>query len=110
MRKPLTALATGVIVATALVACGTPDSDTNDNTGFSSTQVGERIPGDVEAVDIDLPVAYSHLAGNSAPDSVGVICVGDHAFLYTWNSQGYGGGSGATRFAEQDELCADIQE
>lgn len=127
MRKTLTAFATGAIVATALVACGTepesddglssdqivgsatvvPDGDTEDVPDGSTED--ESVAGDVEVVDIDLPIGYSHLAGHSSPDSVGLLCVGDYAFLYTWHIRGYGGGSGTTRFAEQDELCADIQ-
>lgn len=110
MRKSLTTFAIGAIVATTLVACGTEsDSDSDIDSNLPGTQIGERVPEGVEVVDSDIPVAYSHLAGPSAPDSVGVICVGDHAFLYTWNRNAYSGGSGATRFMEQDEMCADIQ-
>ena len=108
MRKTLTTFAIGAIVATTLVACGT---ETDIDTSLSSDEiVGERVPEGVEVVDSDIPIAYSHLAGSSAPDGVGVICAGDYAFLYTWNKEGYSGGSGATRFVEQDEMCANVQE
>lgn len=106
MRKSLTTFAIGAIVTTTLVACGT---ETDINTSISNDQVGERVPEGVEVVDNDSPVAYSHLAGSSAPDGVGVICVDEYAFLYTWNKEGYSGGSGATRFVEQDEFCANVQ-
>ena len=110
MRKSLTTFAIGAIVATTLVACGTEsDSDSDIDSNLPGTQIGERVPEGVEVSDSDIPVAYSHLAGSSAPDGVGVICVDEYAFLYTWNAKGYSGGSGATRFVEQDEMCADIQ-
>lgn len=106
MRKSLTIFAIGAIVATTLVACGT---ESDIDTSISNDQVGERVPEGVEVVDNNSPIAYSHLAGSSAPDGVGVICAGDYAFLYTWNKEGYSGGSGATRFVEQDEFCASVQ-
>lgn len=110
MRKTLTTFAIGAIVATTLVACGTEsDSDSDIDSNLPGTQIGERVPEGVEVSDSDIPVAYSHLAGSSAPDGVGVICVDEYAFLYTWNAKGYSGGSGATRFVEKDEMCADIQ-
>lgn len=108
MRKSLTTFAIGAIASTTLVACGT---ETDIDTSLSSDEiVGERVPEGVEVVDSDIPIAYSHLAGSSAPDGVGVICAGEYAFLYTWNKEGYSGGSGATRFVEQDEMCANVQE
>lgn len=108
MRKTLTTFAIGAFASTALVACGT---ETDIDTSLSSDEiVGERVPEGVEVVDSDIPIAYSHLAGSSAPDGVGVICAGEYAFLYTWNKEGYSGGSGATRFVEQDEFCANVQE
>lgn len=106
MRKTLTTFAIGAIVATTLVACGT---EADIDTSISNDQVGERVPEGVEVVDNNSPIAYSHIAGSSAPDGVGVICAGDYAFLYTWNKEGYSGGSGATRFVEQDEFCANVQ-
>ena len=108
MRKTLITFAIAAFASTALVACGT---ETDIDTSLSSDEiVGERVPEGVEVVDSDIPIAYSHLAGSSAPDGVGVICAGDYAFLYTWNKEGYSGGSGATRFVEQDEFCANVQE
>ena len=110
MRKTLTTFAIGTIVATTLVACGTEsDSDSDIDSNLPGTQIGERVPEGVEVIDSDMPVAYSHIAGSSAPDGVGVICVDEYAFLYTWNKEGYSGGSGATRFVEQDEFCANVQ-
>ena len=108
MRKTLITFAITAFASTTLVACGT---ETDIDTSLSSDEiVGERVPEGVEVVDSDIPIAYSHLAGSSAPDGVGVICAGDYAFLYTWNKEGYSGGSGATRFVEQDEFCANVQE
>lgn len=108
MRKTLITFVIAAFASTALVACGT---ETDIDTSLSSDEiVGERVPEGVEVVDSDIPIAYSHLAGSSAPDGVGVICAGDYAFLYTWNKEGYSGGSGATRFVEQDEMCANVQE
>ena len=108
MRKTLITFAIAAFASTTLVACGT---ETDIDTSLSSDEiVGERVPEGVEVVDSDMPITYSHLAGSSAPDGVGVICAGDYAFLYTWNKEGYSGGSGATRFVEQDEFCANVQE
>lgn len=108
MRKTLITFAIAAFASTTLVACGT---ETDIDTSLSSDEiVGERVPEGVEVVDSDIPIAYSHLAGSSAPDGVGVICAGEYAFLYTWNKEGYSGGSGATRFVEQDEFCANVQE
>lgn len=110
MRKTLITFAIAAFASTALVACGTEtDSDSDIDSNLPGTQIGERVPEGVEVIDSDMPVAYSHLAGSSAPDGVGVICVDEYAFLYTWNAKGYSGGSGATRFVEKDEMCADIQ-
>lgn len=106
MRKTLITFAIAAFASTTLVACGT---ETDIDTSISNDQVGERVPEGVEVVNNDSPIAYSHLAGSSAPDGVGVICVDDYAFLYTWNKEGYSGGSGATRFVEQDEFCANVQ-
>lgn len=106
MRKTLITFAIAAFASTTLVACGT---ETDIDTSISNDQVGERVPEGVEVVDNNSPIAYSHLAGSSAPDGVGVICAGDYAFLYTWNKEGYSGGSGATRFVEQDEFCASVQ-
>lgn len=108
MRKTLITFAIAAFASTTLVACGT---ESDIDTSLSSDEiVGERVPEGVEVIDSDMPVAYSHLAGSSAPDGVGVICVDEYAFLYTWNAKGYSGGSGATRFVEQDEFCANVQE
>lgn len=106
MRKTLITFAIAAFASTTLVACGT---EADIDTSISNDQVGERVPEGVEVVDNNSPIAYSHLAGSSAPDGVGVICAGDYAFLYTWNKEGYSGGSGATRFVEQDEFCANVQ-
>lgn len=106
MRKTLIAFAIAAFASTTLVACGT---ETDIDTSISNDPVGERVPEGVEVVDNNSPIAYSHLAGSSAPDGVGVICAGDYAFLYTWNKEGYSGGSGVTRFVEQDEFCANVQ-
>ena len=107
MRKKLTTFAITAFAATTLVACGT---ESDIDTSISNDPVGERVPEGVEVVDNNSPIAYSHLAGSSAPDGVGVICAGDYAFLCTWTKEGYSGGSGATRFVEQDEFCANVQE
>lgn len=106
MRKKLITFAIAAFASTTLVACGT---ETDIDTSISNDQDGERVPEGVEVVDNNSPIAYSHLAGSSAPDGVGVICVDEYAFLYIWNKEGYGGGSGATRFVEQDEFCANVQ-
>lgn len=106
MRKTLITFAIAAFASTILVACGT---EADIDTSISNDQVGERVPEGVEVVDNNSPITYSHLAGSSAPDGVGVICAGDYAFLYTWNKEGYSGGSGATRFVEQDEFCANVQ-
>lgn len=106
MRKTLITFAIAAFASATLVACGT---EADIDTSISNDQVGERVPEGVEVIDNNSPIAYSHIAGSSAPDGVGVICVDDHAFLYTWNKEGYSGGSGATRFVEKDEFCANVQ-
>lgn len=106
MRKTLITFALAAFASTTLVACGT---ESDIDTGISNDHNGEKVPEGAEVVDNDIPVSYSHLVGSTAPDSIGLICVGDNAFLYTWNKDGYSGGSETTRFVEQDEMCANVQ-
>src|SRR5699024_9302312 len=84
MRKTLITFAIAAFASTTLVACGT---EADIDTSISNDQVGERVPEGVEVVDNNSPITYSHLAGSSAPDGVGVICAGDYAFLVTCSTE-----------------------